>query len=134
MINLSKGGRINLSKDENGNSLDVIFFGANWGMIRGGMFGIGGKGSLPHFSVSWYKKAMENPYLFTDATLFGAGEAGDEMMYGKKALMNDITEAVDKSGGKQQNVVYNITVENADSPEEFAQRLICSLKLEMRTV
>ena len=97
-------------------------------------FGIGGKGSLPHFSVSWYKKAMENPYLFTDATLFGAGEAGDEMMYGKKALMNDITEAVDKSGGKQQNVVYNITVENADSPEEFAQRLVRSLKLEMRTV
>lgn len=34
MINLSKGGRISLSKDENGNSLDHIFFGANWGMIR----------------------------------------------------------------------------------------------------
>lgn len=40
MINLSKGGRINLSKDESGNSLDKIFFGANWGMIRG-TFGIG---------------------------------------------------------------------------------------------
>lgn len=40
MINLSKGGRINLSKDENGNSLDKIFFGTNWGMIRG-MFGLG---------------------------------------------------------------------------------------------
>ena len=35
MINLSKGGRINLSKDENGNSLDKVFFGTNWGMIRG---------------------------------------------------------------------------------------------------
>lgn len=35
MINLSKGGRISLSKDESGNSLDHIFFGANWGMIRG---------------------------------------------------------------------------------------------------
>ena len=34
MISLSKGGRISLSKDENGNSLDHIFFGANWGMIR----------------------------------------------------------------------------------------------------
>lgn len=40
MINLSKGGRINLSKDENGNSLDTIFFGTNWGAIRGFM-GIG---------------------------------------------------------------------------------------------
>lgn len=34
MINLTKGGRINLSKDENGNSLDKVFFGTNWGMIR----------------------------------------------------------------------------------------------------
>lgn len=34
MINLSKGGRINLSKDESGNSLDKIFFGSNWGMIK----------------------------------------------------------------------------------------------------
>lgn len=43
MINLSKGGRINLSKDENGNSLDTIFFGTNWGMItEKGLFGIGG--------------------------------------------------------------------------------------------
>lgn len=40
MIELSKGGRINLSKDENGNSLDTIFFGTNWGMIRG-TFGLG---------------------------------------------------------------------------------------------
>lgn len=37
MIELSKGGRINLSKDENGNSLDTIFFGTNWGAIRGFM-------------------------------------------------------------------------------------------------
>jgi len=41
MINLSKGGRINLSKDESGNSLDKIFFGSNWGMIvERGLFGI----------------------------------------------------------------------------------------------
>jgi len=40
MINLSKGGRINLSKDENGNSLDKVFFGTNWGMIRR-TFGLG---------------------------------------------------------------------------------------------
>ena len=68
-------------------------------------FNISGKFSLnppsiPHFSVSWYKKAMEEPYMFTKPTLFnvnpltgqakGAGEAGDEIMYGKKNLMNDI--------------------------------------------
>ena len=66
-------------------------------------YGIGGKGSLPKFSVSWYKKAMENPYMFTSPTLFDynpvsgakvAGEAGDEMMYGHENLMNDIRTAV----------------------------------------
>ena len=66
-------------------------------------FGIGGKGSLPKFSVSWYKKAMDNPYMFTSPTMFDynpvsgakvAGEAGDEMMYGHDNLMRDIETAV----------------------------------------
>lgn len=58
--------------------------------------------SVPHLSVDWYKKAMADPYLFTDPTVFGmkgssamvAGEAGDEMMYGHGNLMNDISSAV----------------------------------------
>ena len=60
--------------------------------------------SVPHLGVEWYAKAMNEPYLFTDPTLFGynpatgasrgAGEAGDEMMYGKKNLMNDIGTVV----------------------------------------
>lgn len=38
MINLSKGGRVNLSKDGN-----KVFFGANWGAIKsGGFMGFGG--------------------------------------------------------------------------------------------
>lgn len=42
MINLSKGGRINLSKESN-NGLSKLFFGSNWGAIRRrGLFGIGG--------------------------------------------------------------------------------------------
>ena len=57
-------------------------------------FGIGGKGSLPKFSVSWYKKAEDNPYMFSKATLFGAGEGTqDEILYGRKSLMRDIQEA-----------------------------------------
>ena len=63
--------------------------------IKGGSapFGIGGKGTKPSISVSWYKKAMDNPYVFSNATLFGAGEAGDEMLYGRNSLMNDIANA-----------------------------------------
>lgn len=42
MINLSKGGRINLSKESN-NGLDKLFFGSNWGCIQHkGFLGIGG--------------------------------------------------------------------------------------------
>lgn len=62
-------------------------------------FGIAGKGSVPKISVAWNKKAMENPYLFSDATLFGAGEAGDEVLYGKQNLLNDIAAAVRSAGG-----------------------------------
>lgn len=43
MINLSKGGRVNLSKDENGNKLSKVFFGVNWGAIKSsGFLGFGG--------------------------------------------------------------------------------------------
>jgi hypothetical protein len=45
------------------------------------------------FHVSWNKKAMQDPYLFSNATLFGAGEAGDEVLYGRNSLMNDIANA-----------------------------------------
>ena len=53
-------------------------------------WGILGKGTPPKFSVKWYKKAMESPYMFSSPTVFGAGEAGDEILYGRKALLEDI--------------------------------------------
>ena len=61
-------------------------------------FGIGGKGVKPGISVSWYRKAMQEPYMFSNATLFGAGEKGDEMLYGRNSLLNDIAMA---SGGTE---------------------------------
>lgn len=62
-------------------------------------WGVGGLGTPPSVSVEWYKKAMDQPYMFTRPTLFGAGEAGDEIMYGRESLMQDIREAVSGSGG-----------------------------------
>ena len=61
-------------------------------------FGIGGKGVKPSISVSWFRKAMQEPYMFSNATLFGAGEKGDEMLYGRNSLLNDIAMA---SGGTE---------------------------------
>lgn len=60
--------------------------------------------SVPYFGISWYKKAMDEPYMFTKPTLFdvnpatgtakGAGEAGDEVMIGKDTMLNMIRQAV----------------------------------------
>ncbi len=60
--------------------------------------------SVPKFGISWYRKAMDEPYLFTKPTLFdvnpatgtakGAGEAGDEVMIGKDTMLNMIRQAV----------------------------------------
>lgn len=99
-------------------------------------FGIGGKGSVPKISVSWHKRAEQVPYLFDDATIFGAGEhkRADEMLYSKSALLSDIETAMQNGGGGGSPVIYNyITVEGAESPEDFANRLVRQMKLDMRT-
>lgn len=87
------------------------FFNFSWSLpkIKLPHFSISGKFSLnppsiPHLSVSWYKKAMDEPYMFTKPTLFdvnpatgtakGAGEAGDEVMIGKDTMLNMIRQAV----------------------------------------
>lgn len=100
--------------------------------VSGGVppFGLMGQGSLPHFSVSWYKKAEENPYVFKDATLFGAGERNDEILYGKGALMRDITAAVNR--GKAAEVTNYITVNGAEDPEEWAAKFARQMKIQMR--
>lgn len=48
------------------------------------------------WNLTWksHAKAMDNPYMFSGATIFGAGEAGDEILYGHNTLMQDITKAV----------------------------------------
>ena len=92
-------------------------------------FGIGGKGSLPSFHISWYKKAMESPYVFSDATLFGAGESGDEMLYGRSRLMSDIKEATQ---GTKNDVTINVTVNGADNPEEWGRRMANELRRQVK--
>lgn len=54
--------------------------------------------SIPHISVEWYKKAYDEPYMFTRPTVIGNRGFGDgngaEMVYGKDNLMNDIKTAM----------------------------------------
>lgn len=93
-------------------------------------FGIGGKGTKPSISVTWNKKALENPYMFSGATLFGAGEAGDEVLYGRSALMRDIAQAV--AGTSMGGVVVNVYGSDGMSVNDLAaaveQRLITMQK------
>lgn len=106
--------------------------------VKGGKFpfGVAGKGSLPKWNVSWYRKAEDTPYLFTKPTAFEtrvAGEHSDEIMYGRRNLMNDISEAVKDKG---QAVVQNfyITVNGAQDPEEYMKSLMRRAKMEARAV
>lgn len=57
---------------------------------------------IPSVSVEWYKKAMNQPYLLNDATIFGAangkllgaGESGSELVIGTDKLMSMMKQAV----------------------------------------
>lgn len=67
-------------------------------------YGIGGAGSLPKFSISWYKKAMNAPMILTKPTVFdfdsttgkakAGGEAGSELVGGTTTVMRMIQSAV----------------------------------------
>ena len=85
-------------------------------------------GSTPSVHTSWYRVAESSPYLFTGPTLFGAGEHSDEMLYGRDAFLRDIREA---SGGA--NITNYITIDGADNPEDFAERMIRKWEMEVRT-
>lgn len=74
--------------------------------------------SVPKFGISWYKKAMDEPYMFTKPTLFdvnpatgtakGAGEAGDEVMIGKDTMLNMIRQAVALETGEIVKALYDL--------------------------
>lgn len=143
--------KIDSAKDTVKNAIDKIkgFFPLSVGKIFSGIklphfsvsgkapFGLGGKGEKPSISVSWYKKAYDVPYLFDRPTVvsgmgFGDG-VGDEMVYGKNSLMNDITQAMEEGGGRAVNITNYFTINEADNAEEFANTLVRTLEVQLRT-
>lgn len=85
-------------------------------------YGIGGKGEKPSFSIDWYKKAENQPYMFQDATLFGAGERNDEILYGRRNLLKDIASV---SGGDEITInVYGGNMNAEEIADAVERKLI----------
>lgn len=70
--------------------------------------------SVPHFSVSWYKRAMAGAYLLDSPTLFGTasgiaggGEAGNEYIVGQNSLAATVRAEVDNAIGDTMPEVVN---------------------------
>lgn len=128
---------LNSAKSTVSNAISKIkgFFNFSWSLPKLKMphFSISGKFSLnplsvPKFSISWYKKAMDEPYMFTKPTIFdvnpvtgqakGAGEAGDELMLGKNTLLNMIRRAVNsENAGVVQKLEILISILSRYFPE-----------------
>lgn len=71
--------------------------------------------------VDWYKKAYQNPYMFTKPTLMGFGDgSGGEMVYGHENLMSDIKNAVAQTSA-HADVTINVYPQPNQSPSEIAQ-------------
>ena len=80
--------------------------------------------SVPHFSIAWYKKAMDMPMILNGATIFGAmggnllggGESGSEIVAGKDTLMDMIQEA---SGANDIKNALKQLVDSERSPVQI---------------
>lgn len=103
---------INAARDAVRNAIDKIkgFFNFSWSLPKLKLPHISITGSfslvpprVPHFGISWYKKAMNTPMLLHNPTIFGAaggsllgaGEAGPEVVSGAATLMDMIRSVVD---------------------------------------
>lgn len=74
-----------------------------------------------------FARAMYQPYMFKRPTEFYAGEAGDEVLYGKRALMSDIRNAVsDEAGG--DNFAINLNYNASDDANKMLLELARGIK------
>lgn len=100
--------------------------------IQGGSapWGIGGKGQAPKFSIDWYAKGG----ILDKPTIIGVGEAGREAVVPLtgEAMRPFASAIADELGGSGTTIVNNITVNGAENPEDFANRLVRQMQLRTR--
>lgn len=78
--------------------------------------------TLPKISVEWYKKAYENPYLFTSPTVvgnrgFGDGGGSGELVYGRDQLLKDIATA------SQGDITINVYASDGMNVNQLADKI-----------
>jgi hypothetical protein len=76
-------------------------------------WGLGGKGSLPHWSVDWYAKGG----IFNSPSVIGVGEAGSEAVI----PLDKFWDKLDNLQG-ETNIVININGADKD-PKEIANEV-----------
>lgn len=93
-------------------------------------FGLGGKGSLPHFSVDWYAKGG----IFDSDSIigYGVGEKGAEAIVPLDKFWNKLDKIADNSpGGDTNNITINVQaspgMNTRELAEEVERRLINSV-------
>ena len=124
------------------------FFSFQWELPKIPLphFTITGKFSLsppqvPHLSVDWYRKAMENGMIMTSPTVLpaangsyrGFGDAGPEAVVGVSSLRNMINNAV--SSAMQKNIGGgNLTVVMELDGSEFARTTVPYIDSEVQRI
>ena len=110
--------KLEAAKETVSNAIEKIkgFFNFSWSLpkLKLPHFKIEGEFSLnppsvPHFSIDWYKKAMDNPFVLDGAQIFGAangsllggGEAGREIVVGEQKAL----DLISKASGNQEMIV-----------------------------
>lgn len=106
--------------------------------VNGGKapYGIGGKGSLPSFSIEWYKNGgiMTNPTVFgiNGNSLMVGGEAGDEAILPLAEFYNKLNSILDKKlDAVQKSQVVYVTNHTYIDGDEIASRTVSKVDAEM---
>ena len=98
--------------------------------------------SVPHFSIDWYKKAMDDGMIMSQPTIFGynaksnqfmaGGEAGSETVVGTQSLMDMIRVAVDRNNADLIDEVHELHV-GMNNLMELLYNKLSGLKVVMDT-